>query len=165
MAYEITKDELEELKKARAKTQNKNEDKRLQAVILRAEGLNNQEIGEKLDKHPTLISRWICAYKKEGITALLNKKRKGNHRSLTEEEEDEILKEFEEKMEKGQVVEVKEIKAKFDEKIGKDTGRGYIYMLLKRKGYRKVMPRSKHPKKAKEEAIEASKKLTQRQKI
>ena len=47
----------------------------------------------------------------------------------------------------------------------KDTGRGYIYMLLKRKGYRKVMPRSKHPKKAKEEAIEASKKLTQRQKI
>ncbi len=32
-------------------------------------------------------------------------------------------------------------------------------MVLKRKGWRKVMPRSKHPKKASPEAIEASKKL------
>lgn len=64
MSYEISKEELEEAKQARAKTQNKNEDKRLQAVILSAEGRINQEIGEKLGKHPTLISRWICAYKK-----------------------------------------------------------------------------------------------------
>ena len=60
MAYEMAKEELEESKQARAKTQNKNEDKRLQAVILRAEGMINQEIGEKLDKHTTLVSRCIC---------------------------------------------------------------------------------------------------------
>ena len=46
------------------------------------------------------------------------------------------------------------------EKQCKDTGRGYIYMLLKRHGWRKVMPRAKHPKKADEEVIQASKKLT-----
>ena len=49
--------------------------------------------------------------------------------------------------------------AAFDEARGKDTGSGYIYMLLKRHGWRKVMPRSKHPKAASEEACEASKKL------
>ena len=57
-------------------------------------------------------------------------------------------------------VEVKEIKQAFDEQIGKETGNSYIYTMLKRNGWRKVMPRAKHPKKADDEAIEASKKLT-----
>ena len=54
-----------------------------------------------------------------------------------------------------------EIKAAFDKVRGKDTGRGYIYMLLERHGWRKVMPRSRHPKKASEEVIATSKKLKQ----
>ncbi|MDE7249890.1 MAG: winged helix-turn-helix domain-containing protein, partial [Lachnospiraceae bacterium] len=33
-----------------------------------------------------------------------------------------------------------------------------IYCVLKRHGWRKVMPRSRHPKKASEEVIETSKK-------
>ena len=70
----------------------------------------------------------------------------GNHRSLSEAE--------------GHIVTAQDIKKVFDERIGKDTGRGYIYMLLKRHGWRKVMPRAKHPKKADEEVIQASKKLT-----
>ncbi|MCI8758540.1 MAG: winged helix-turn-helix domain-containing protein [Oscillospiraceae bacterium] len=35
-----------------------------------------------------------------------------------------------------------------------------IYCVLHRHGWRKVMPRSKHPKKASEDEIAASKKLT-----
>ncbi len=61
---------------------------------------------------------------------------------------------------KGEIVTVADIKAEFDRVIGKDTGRGYIYMLLKRHNWRLVMPRSRHPKKADEAEIEASKKLT-----
>lgn len=60
----------------------------------------------------------------------------------------------------GHIITAQDIKRAFDQRIGEDTGRGYIYMLLKRHGGRKVMPRAKHPKKADEEAIEASKKLT-----
>ena len=78
---------------------------------------------------------------------------------MSESEEREILKEFEEDAAKGTVVIAREIKRAFDGKLGRDTGRGYIYMLLKRHNWRKVMPRSKHPKKANKEAIEASKKL------
>ena len=77
---------------------------------------------------------------------------------MSVEEEDAILSEFEEKANKGQIITVQQIKAAFDKKVGKDTGRGYIYMVLKRKGWRKVMPRSKHPKKADQEEIEKSKK-------
>ena len=40
-------------------------------------------------------------------------------------------------------------------------GGSQIYRLLKRHGYKKVMPRSRHPKKVNQEIIETSKKLTQ----
>lgn len=39
------------------------------------------------------------------------------------------------------------------------TGRVYVYNVLKRHGWRKKMPRSRHPKAADQEACEASKKL------
>ena len=71
-----------------------------------------------------------------------------------------LLEKFKERANKGEVVSAQEIKAEFDKKRGKDTGRGYIYMLLERHNWRKVMPRSRHPKKASDEVIEASKKLT-----
>ena len=74
-------------------------------------------------------------------------------------EEEEILNRFREQAEAGQVIIVADIKRAFDEKLGRDTGRGYIYMLLARHDWRKVMPRQKHPKKADDETIEASKKL------
>jgi hypothetical protein len=55
------------------------------------------------------------------------------------------------------IVTVQEIKAIFDEKLGRDTGRGYIYMSLKRHKWHKVMPRPRHPKKADDKAVDASK--------
>jgi hypothetical protein len=84
----------------------------------------------------------------------------GNHRAMSVEEEAKILSQFEEESKTGKLVVANTIKKAFDEKRGKDTGRGYIYMLLKRHEARKVMPRSAHQKKASDEAIEASKKLT-----
>ena len=89
----------------------------------------------------------------------ISNKYKGNARAMTIEEEDEILKGFEKQANEGKVITVQQIKQAFDEKRGKDTGRGYIYMLLKRHDWRKVMPRSKHPQKATDVEIEASKKL------
>ena len=89
----------------------------------------------------------------------MRKKATSHRYALTEEKEKEILSRFEAAAEAGQEITVREIKAAFDEERGKDTGRGYIYMVLKRHGWRKVMPRSRHPKAANEEACEASKKL------
>jgi len=41
-----------------------------------------------------------------------------------------------------------EIKAELDKACGKDTERVYVYNVLKRHGWNKKMPRSKHPKSA-----------------
>ena len=84
----------------------------------------------------------------------------GNRRNMSFEEEEALLEPFLQKAEAGQVVEVSEIEAAYREAVGHSIGTSQIYYVLHRHGWRKVMPRSKHPKKAGEEVIETSKKLT-----
>ena len=80
---------------------------------------------------------------------------------MTYEEEKALLEPFKAKAEAGQIVEVGEILAAYEEKIGCPVkSKGQIYYVLERHKWRKIMPRSKHPNKANNEAIEALKKLT-----
>ncbi len=160
MTYKISKEEAAKIKEIRKTITDKRVDKRLHAVQLRGEGFKNEEIANKLETSAKVVSRWVCAYIKGGAEALYQKKRIGTHRNLSYEEEAELLKEFLKKAENGQIVEVSEIEKAYIEKVGHSIGNSQIYRVLKRHGWRKVMPRSKHPKKADKEAIEASKKLT-----
>ena len=79
---------------------------------------------------------------------------------MSYEEEAVLLKAFEAKAEAGQTIDISEIKAAYQEAVGHSVGASQIYYVLHRHKWRKVMPRSRHPKKASEEVIEASKKLT-----
>ncbi len=155
----ISEEEYQEIAAAEKATQDKRISRKLRALMLRYEGLNNEEIGKRLGLSSVRISQYVSEYKQKGLEAYKEKKYGGNHRNMSEEEEEEILNQFKDQAKAGQVIIARDIKRAFDEKLGRDTGRGYIYMLLARHGWRKVMPRSRHPKKADEEAIEASKKL------
>ena len=119
--------------------------------------MDNAAIGTKLDTTADVVSKWVCQYVKDGIEGILPKERKGNHRNMSYEEESELLAPFFERAEKGQIVEVSEIKKAYEAKVGVRKGKGQIYNVLKRHGWRKVMPRSRHPKKASEEEINSSK--------
>lgn len=101
---------------------------------------------------------------KQGLEEMRNKPIPGNHRNLSFEEEAEFLQAFEEQAKKAQIITVREIEEAYVKKVGHSIGSEQIYYVLKRHNWRKGMPRSKHPKKASEEAIEASKKLTRWQK-
>ena len=159
MFYRITEEEYEAIKKAEKATTNKRVSQRLKVLMLRYEGKSNPEISEKLDLSTDRISHLISEFKRNGLEEYIRNKYEGNHRNMSYEEEEQILKQFEAKAAAGQVITVKEIKAAFDEKLGRDTGRGYIYMLLARHGWRKIKPRPKHPQGASDEEIDASKKL------
>ena len=63
----------------------------------------------------------------------------GNHLVMIVTEKEEILRKFDEKAEKGEMVTASD-----------------IYMLLARHKWRMVMPRGKHPKKVSDEEIESS---------
>lgn len=158
--YTISADEYQELVEAEKACHDKRTSKKLCIVLKRFSGISIAETAKQMNCSESKVKRLVAEYKKCGLEVFMQSKYKGNHRSLSEAEENEILSYFKKKAESGQIVTGQEIKKAFDERIGKDTGRGYIYMVLKRHGWRKVMPRSRHPKKANEEAIEASKKLT-----
>jgi transposase len=158
--YQISECEYEAAKALARKNKNKNIEKRLQVIILRYEGLKDLKIAEKTGYHHKRVSQLCAEFAALGIEEYARNKYGGNHRSLSEQEETEVLAKFKESAANGQIVTGLEIKAAFDERIGRDTGRGYIYMLLERHGWRKVMPRGKHPKKADDEVIDSSKKLT-----
>lgn len=159
--YNITEEQKAELEAARKANKEKRVDNRLKALLLRAEGTRNKEIGEKCDLHPSYVSQLVSLYCNQGISAIVDNHYMGNRRNMSESEESAFLAGYKEQAEQGEIVEVSEIKKAYIEKVGHSIGGGQIYRVLQRQGWRKVMPRSKHPNKASDEAIEASKKLTQ----
>ncbi|WP_244388913.1 winged helix-turn-helix domain-containing protein [Pyramidobacter piscolens] len=76
---------------------------------------------------------------------------------MTCEQEEAVLAPYLEKAEKGEIVSVAEIA--HQTAVGHTISPTHIYAVLKRHDWRKVMPRSHYPKKAREEAIEAPKKI------
>ena len=155
----ISAEEYEAIVRAEKQTQDKQLSRKLRVLMLRYEGLSNKEAAKRVGLCSVRISQIVSEYKAGGLEAFMQKRYGGNHRNMSVAEEEEILQQFRERAEAGQVVIAQEIKQAFDEKLGRDTGRGYIYMLLARHNWRKVMPRSRHPKKADDETIEATKKL------
>ncbi len=161
--YKISAENAAEIKEVRKTITDKKVDRRLYAVQLRGEGLTNDEIAQKLDTSDKMVSQWVSAYiNNGGIAALLPKERIGMHRNLSIEEEKEFLSAYTKQAEAGQIIDLNELKAAYIEKVGHSIGGSQIYRMLERHGWRKVMPRSKHPQKASNEAIEASKKLKQK---
>jgi transposase len=154
----ISESEYKEVKELAKKNKLKQVEKRLQVIILRYEGMTDAKIGEKLGYSRKRISQLCAEFKKIGAEEYARHKYGGNHQSLSDEAEKAILEELRVKAERGQVVKASAIKKKFDEVRGKDTGRGYIYMVLARHKWRTVMPRGKHPKKASDGEIETVKK-------
>ncbi len=160
MKYRFTEEEIVEIREARSQNRDKNVDRRLKALELRAEGCTGKEIAEITEYSPWYISKLAAKYHKGGIEAITENHYKGNRRNMTYEEEAELLAQFIDEADGGRITDVSAIKAAYDKKVGHETGHGQIYYVLHRHGWNKKLPRSKHPKSATPEAIEASKKLT-----
>jgi hypothetical protein len=160
--YRFSEEQISELEIAKKKNKDKNIDDRLEALLLRARNVKRSEVGKITGFCKQHITDLTAIYHNQGLGAIIGNHYKGNHRNMSIEEEKELLQTFEEALEKGQVVEVSDILRAYEQKLGRsmEKSHGHIYQVLARHGFRKVMPRSKHPKKATPEAIEASKKLT-----
>jgi transposase len=158
----IGNEQVKEIEAARKENQNKNVDSRLRVLLLHAKGNGRAEIAKQTEYSVTYISKIVAKYTDNGIEAIVGNHYQGNHRNMSIEDEKALIDSFKKKAEKGQIVEVSEIKAAYEEAIGRslDKSRGQIYNVLHRQDWRKVMPRSKHPNKASEEEIDSSKKLT-----
>lgn len=161
--YHISEEQVEEIERARKKNKGKNVEKRLKALQLHAEGKKRKEIAEQTGFAQTYVSELVSRYCNNGLSAIIENHYPGNHRNLSIAQEEALLEPFRKAAQAGQIVEIGEIKRAYEEATGRslENHHGQIYNVLHRHGWRKVMPRSKHPNKASEEAIEASKKLTE----
>lgn len=158
--YKFNSAEINAIEEARKRNKDKRAEARLLALLLCAKGKKAEDIAVETGFHPASIPRLIAKYRDHGLEAISGNHYGGNHRNMSVEEEAKLLEPFKARAEKGEIVEVKEITAAYEAAVGHKIGNRQIYYVLHRQGWRKVMPRSRHPKKASDEEIAASKKLT-----
>ena len=158
--YEISGEGLKELRQARRENRDKSVDRRLHALILHAEGNTGKKISELTGYNEKYLYELYRKYLSEGIEAITGNHYGGNRRLMSYEEEEVFLSQYTNEADGGHITEVNAIKAAYGEKAGHEAGHGQIYFVLHRHGWSKKLPRSKHPKSANPEAVEASKKLT-----
>jgi len=158
----LSVDQLEEIKVARKINRDKKIESRLLAIELHGEKVARKEIASKTNLNPDYIGKLVKKYQDGGLNAVTKSHYPGNHRLLSIEEEIQLLDKFMKDAEAGKLVDVHEIKAEYEQAIGRElNSTGHIYQVLKRHGFRKVMPRSKHPNKASDAVIHSAKKLKQ----
>ena len=130
---------------------------RLKALELRAKGGSSKDVAEATGFCSAYVSQLVAKYRSNGLEAISGNHYGGNHRNMSVEEEAAILAPFKARAEKGELVEIREIARAYQSAVDHPVGNGQIYLVLRCHGWRKVMPRSRHPKKASEEEIAASK--------
>lgn len=149
-----------EIKKAYKNCHNLKERNRLLCIKLRViQSMTSIQIAKIVDFSIGTIDQIISRYNRNGIEAIKAKKQTGHNRNMTAEQEQLFLEPFRKKALKGEILEVSEIIAAYSKALNnKKVSKSTVYDLLHRNSWRKVMPRSEHPNKASDEAIEAYKK-------
>ena len=155
----ISEAEYVAIKAAIKSNKNKRVAKRLEVLELRYAMKSNAEIAKKTGFNERYITTLIQTYKKQGLAEYIRIKQTSHRRNLSEEEEAKILAECEKEAEAGQVLTAETVRRKLEERLGRETSSNYVYRVIKRNGWRKVMPRAKHPKSASREEQDSSKKL------
>ena len=157
--YRFSNEEIAAIKEARRINKDKRAEARLKALELRAEGMKLKEVSQATGFHAAYVTTLVAKYREKGLEAISGNHYGGNRRNMSVEEEAAILAPFKVRAEKGELVEIGEIEAAYQKAVGHSIGTSQIYYVLHRHGWRKVMPRGRHPQKADDEVIETSKKL------
>jgi transposase len=117
-----------------------------------------EDIATCVGMSKSLVQKTISRYNREGVEAIEIKSCGGRyHEYLSIEEEKKFLAPFWQLAEQGELTTTIEIHQAYEEQIDHHVHETTIYRLLERHGWRKLLPRSRHPK-ADMQAQEAFKK-------
>jgi transposase len=106
-----------------------------------------EEIALHTGVSATTVHRVIATYNRLGPTAVETPGKGGRrHQYLTLQEEVQFLAPFFAQAESGKIATVAQIQQVFEERIRHEVDDSTIYRLLNRHGWRKLMPRPRHPK-------------------
>ena len=121
---------------------------RIQCVLIRATlGSSAQQIAQLLGWSTGTVHVIHSRWSKEGDAIFELRGRGGrHHQHLTPEQEQQLLAPFVARAEAGGMLTVAEIQQAYQEQLGKEVAPSTVYRLLDRHGWRKVVPRPRHPK-------------------
>jgi transposase len=153
---EKAKESLEELLK---ETKTKTDFRRVQCIWLRAAfAMSSDEVALAVGFSPATVKKLWSQYFSGGEEVLIGQGRGGRRRAnLSLEEEQKLLVHFFDKAESGEVLVVNEVKAAYENAVGRTVPKSTVYRMLARHGWRKIAPRPRHPK-ADPQKMEAFKK-------
>jgi transposase len=119
---------------------------RMQMVLLRESGMTQPAIAAAMGVSLSTVNRAHMAYDHGGIKALKPKPSGGRRReNMTVAEENALLARFAKAAGAGEMLNIHDLKAAYEQAIGHQTSNSTIYNLLARHGWRKLMPRPFHP--------------------
>ena len=142
-----TKKQIRELKTALRWKIPAAQRERIQMVLLRESGMTQPEIAEVMGVSLSTVNRAHMAYDGGGIKALKPKPIGGRQReNMTLLAEKALLAYFAKAAGAGEMLNIHDLKAAYEQAIGHPTSNSTIYNLLNRHGWRKLVPRPFHPK-------------------
>src|SRR5438128_12688629 len=106
-----------------------------------------EEIAQHCWVSKATVHQVISTYNRLGVVGVETPGKGGRrHQYLTREEEQQFLAPFFARAEAGEIATVREIWQAFETHVGHHVDDSTIYRLLDRHGWRKLMPRPRHPK-------------------
>lgn len=139
---------VERLAERLKRAESRSEYQRIQCVLIRATlGSSAAEIAQLLGWSTATVHVMHSRWAKEGEAIFDVRGRGGrHHQHLTPEHEKALLAPFVERAETGGMLTVADIQQAYRERTGRAVARSTVYRLLERHGWRKVVPRPRHPK-------------------
>ena len=122
-----------------------------------------EEIARDTGVSVTTVRRLISSYKRLGLAAIETPGRGGRrHEYMSLEQERSFLQPFFARAAHGEIATAEEIKLAFEAEVKQKVHPTSIYRLLDRHGWRKLVPRPRHPKANAEEQAAFKKTLRRR---
>lgn len=109
-------------------------------------GLSPKAIARALGLSVNTVRIVQSHYLQHGAEALVGPGRGGRRRqNLSVKQEETLLGDFVERAREGEVLVVSELKTAYESEVGRRVPKSTVYRLLARHGWRKVVPRPRHP--------------------
>ena len=145
---EMPEGALESLAMGMKQAKTKAEFQSVQCLWLRASlKLSADQVATAIGWHPNSVRKLQARYFKEGDAALKRGGKGGRYyQNLTLEEERQLLQEFLAQSERGGILAVSRVQAAYEQALGRKVPKSTVYRMLARHGWRKVVPRPRHPK-------------------
>jgi transposase len=148
----------DEIRKRMVTSKKREQYQRWQSIFLTSKGLQADIIAEYVGTTKGTVHQWVYQYNHDGPDGFTLQGRGGRRFGLLSlEEESALLDSIRPRAEKGRILNAFAIKEQIEERLSKKVSKDYLYDLLHRHKWRKVMPRPQHPKADKEKQEEFKK--------